>query len=287
MEVGGARERGARCHGALAHHGQRLGARRAHVPQVGAASVRREREVLRVRREERAGQQLDQHVAAALDVEPAPAELRHQLGDHPLRVVRVADEEEPGRAALGHPVDERRVGGEAGGEPLRHAVVPGREVGGEGAPRERGPELERVQRAKRFARAGDVLAGGPVRRPAAARRFEEGVDAREQGAGRRAAHHRRVVRRPNDTLRTRRHRQRALQQRGALRREAEPAPARARRAPACRRPPEHPAEVCAQLGRREGDRLGRALGHAEHARREPCEIGAHGRRTWRASESPT
>ena len=137
VEIGGTGDRGARSARPFGHDRESLRARDADVPQGRATAIPRDGEILRVLAEERPRQQLDHRVSAALDVETAPVELGDELGDDPLCVVRVPDEEHPGGAALRHPVDERHVGGQPLGQPLGHRVVPGGEVRGVGAARER------------------------------------------------------------------------------------------------------------------------------------------------------
>ena len=137
MQVPGTGDRGACGARPLGHDREGRTARDADVAQIRATAVACDGEVLRMLGEERPRQQLDHRVSAALDVETAPVELGDELGNDPLCVVRVPDEEHPGGAALRHPVDERHVGGQPLGQPLGHRVVPGGEVRGVGAARER------------------------------------------------------------------------------------------------------------------------------------------------------
>jgi hypothetical protein len=268
VEVRGVGQRRARGARALAHERERPRARHADVPQIGAAR-RTEREVLRMGGEELARQELDEGVAAALDREVAAAELGRELGDVPLRVVRVADEEEPRRARLRHPVDERDVRRQARGEAIGHRVVPRREIRGPRASGER--RRPSNARTRRRARPGP---GSPrVRRatsgtrpPRAARRPRPGARAAGADEHRAAlaraprARCRRRARAPVRPLRARATRPRWTRRRPASgsrpksrpRYAASSSAANADRRPRVRRDDEPRASAAAQVERHAG-----------------------------------
>src|SRR5262249_47184726 len=107
VKIGGSEDGVARGLRPLGDHGEGLEARDADVAQIGAAAVPRHGEGLPMPGEVRRRRPLDPRVPAPADVAAPAVELRDELGDAPLRVVRVSDEEHPGGAALRYPVDER------------------------------------------------------------------------------------------------------------------------------------------------------------------------------------
>jgi hypothetical protein len=136
---------------------ERLATRHAHVAEIAPPLVAAEREVVGMRREQRARQELDERVAAPLDLESAAHELLADLRHDPVGVVRVADELEARGPALRHPVDEGGVARQAVGQPFRHGRVPGLEIRGIDPPREGRARRQPRHAARRGARVGHVL----------------------------------------------------------------------------------------------------------------------------------
>ena len=134
--------------GVVAHQRERTRVGHAKVAARRSDAVRIGREEIGIRVEALAREQKLDHVAAVFGGDSALAIERRQFVDSQPRVVRVADIGECVDAPRRHPGDELAIVRQMLLETIGERIVPGHEVGNEGAPRERGLDLVRLDLAE-------------------------------------------------------------------------------------------------------------------------------------------